>query len=432
MRESFEVNDLLSVQSEIEKDFHNLPLPSSQLAVSILLLKLAFDMITGAGAECSSTEQPPFPPAATNNYSEWLFLPDRQGILTRAGLLTCDDAPWISNSLSSRNSTIMFVHKDFSLAESRLFGVRSLRDQLFSGDDIVCPSAKVVSQMIAEDSILHAMLDLLAMADHLKCSSCTITLDERTHASESLMHPALAEVQGLSMLIHMEGVLLTTEEVIKLLTKTECIPMLRQPSQSDKKTDEDPRSKYPTTGKRLLSSFVITDVLQVLSGSAYFIFDPCGAYLLSEESGGVDDPKHTNTSRAQKCDLGSRDILSKFPDQFSPLLSNALSSGGGVVEVFRGLKGTILRLPLRSLPSTVSPVTYTLDAARSVVNSLTHCIEGNEEYIVSLYNTAVIYIPHPLPSSSPLFPLITLCLFRIIAIRKLSHEDISTDLVCWL
>ena len=134
---------------------------------------------------------------------------------------------------------------------------------------------------------------------------------------------------------------------------------------------------YPVTGgKRLSTAFAITDCLQIMSGREYIIIDPCGLHLLSPDgqidsgkkgSGGVGrknqddggrkagggkadtdenstininsisghtdaDPVVIAASRAQRCFLSGshstsvrsrddEDVLTRFPDQFSPILS---------------------------------------------------------------------------------------------------------------
>ena len=107
------------------------------------------------------------------------------------------------------------------------------------------------------------------------------------------MHPGLASAQGPALSIYIDKLILGTEDLIKLLTKTSLIPMLsneanekherRSSINGEKK--EDPKNKYPTTGKKLTSAFAITDCLQVLSGSQHFVFDPLGQHLLSDNGG---------------------------------------------------------------------------------------------------------------------------------------------------
>ena len=45
--------------------------------------------------------------------------------------------------------------------------------------------------------------------------------------------------------------------------------------------DETFNVPYPSSGKRLMSSFAVTDCLQVVSGTEFFVFDPTGTHLFS-------------------------------------------------------------------------------------------------------------------------------------------------------
>jgi hypothetical protein len=225
------------------------------------------------------------------------------------------------------------------------------------------------------------MLDLIGLADLLAVRDCHIIFDKRIHPSESLMHPGLTGCQGAALLVYYDDVFLSSEEVIRLLSKSELIPVL-QPQAGDKKNPsgaDDPKAKYPTSGTRLLSTFSITDCLQILSGTNYYVFDPSGDYLFSgdadsSENGGGGAVAAINThrmSRAQKCDIASRDILSRFPDQFRAMLSlNLKPSSRG-----QGVGGTIIRMPLRSVRSTVSARTCSVEEAGEVMTTLCGILE---------------------------------------------------------
>ena len=304
-----------------------------------------------------------------------IFIPDRDAVLCLSKQLVFDDAPWISSALLNRNSTIKFIHRDLDADDAKVLGAQSLREQLFCGDDIVCPNPEAIKSLIKDDSVQDALTDILALADKLGAQSLNIMFDERTHPSESLMHPGLADAQGPSLIVHIDGPILDVEEVAQILTSPHLLPALAEDSSGASNYIKE-KHLYPTSGKRLMSSFAITDCLQIISGREFYVFDPCSQYLLSsvEDStiktiGRTKDrrgkPKTSRSiGRAQRCLLlGSRkntskqssdqEVLYRFPDQFSSFMSlpfglqHDLTSQG----MFQGI---LIRMPLRTTPSIIS------------------------------------------------------------------------------
>jgi hypothetical protein len=130
------------------------------------------------------------------------------------------------------------------------------------------------------------------------------------------MHPGMAELQGPAIVVYIEGPVITSEEMIKLLAnQSSLLPIIAGnffadriantglPSgtgavgsssvksgmqggagnkEKGKDSDIDVKKNYPTTGKRLASTFAVTDCLQILSGNVFCIFDPMGQHLLSQ------------------------------------------------------------------------------------------------------------------------------------------------------
>ena len=130
---------------------------------------------------------------------------------------------------------------------------------------------------------------------------------------------------------------------------------------------DDPRARYPSTGNKLLAAFALTDCLQILSNNQYFIFDPCGRYIITEENvtvpGGEDS--HHAQAKAQRCDISEREIASRFPDQFKPFFD-------------AGRDVTVIRIPLRTTAeSSISSTCCGLVAIRKSIDIFTkHCAEG--------------------------------------------------------
>jgi hypothetical protein len=332
-----------------------------------------------------------------------LFMPDRSCVLHTSFSLTVDDAPWISSALSQGKSTVKFAHPGIDPSDSLLLGAKSLRGLLFSGDDITCPHPVRLKDLLLNDTVKEVIRDFAALADNLDANSIQILYDQRVHPSESLMHPGLAPTQGPSLVVYIEGPALKAEDVCRLLVPPEILPPIideerktrgylganydNLTSSSTHGSDEGNVGKelrqYPRCGgKRLSSAFAITDCLQVLTGREYIIFDPCGLYLIrgGEEgdkpqgtgqgsgqghgqgrvlkpaaTGGKSNPQIPESDpRAQRCYVvgsqkthiptgGDEDVLTRFPDQFSPLLSLPFKVGDSLSGP-QGIKGVLLRM----------------------------------------------------------------------------------------
>jgi hypothetical protein len=335
-----------------------------------------------------------------------MYLPDRQSVLAPASSLAFDDAPWISAQLTSRGAGGMrFVHKAVDVKAAVLFGARSLREQLFSGDAMVCPSASSVHDIIGHDDIADAIGDLVGLADSLGSRAVHLLYDDRSYPSESLMHPGLASTQGPSLTMYIEGVVLGSEELTQVLMSPVLLNDL--PSSLTAKTNggelgggpDGSEVKFNSAGKRLNAAFAITDCLQVLSGSQFFVFDPCGQFLMGAHDDGkkkTSSRSPTNLARAQQYPLVDRDnqsVLSRFPDQFAPMLSisfNGTSSG----SVYRDgrVAGTLLRMPLRKEPSALSSNTPSIPAIKQIVQSCVERFEGSLMFSRSLLTCTLQHI----------------------------------------
>jgi hypothetical protein len=124
-----------------------------------------------------------------------LYIPSKSAILAPSKTLTFDDAPWISSILNPRNQSIKLVHVMVEVNVAMALGCKSLREQLFSGKDIVCPDASNLSALLCNATELDTINDLMALADTLKAKSVTFLYDERSHPCQSLVNPGLAAAQ---------------------------------------------------------------------------------------------------------------------------------------------------------------------------------------------------------------------------------------------
>ena len=318
-----------------------------------------------------------------------VYLPDRQCVLAPASCLSFDDAPWISDQLTRGGGGMRFVHRAVDMKAAVMFGARSLRQQLFSGDEMVCPSATSVHDIIGEDTVADAVGDLVGLADSLGARSVHILYDHRTHPSESLMHPGLAAAQGPSLYVYMEGVELGSEELTQvlmspvLLHELPAAMALRSGNIEVMGGQDGGEVKYNTVGKRLNAAFAITDCLQVLSGRQFFVFDPCGLFLVGAPDGRKDGSSvgSARTGRGQQyplVDKENQSVLSRFPDQFSPMMSLSFNgpSSNSVYQDGR-VAGTLLRMPLRREASPLSGNMPSIADIKRVLGECPQRLEGS-------------------------------------------------------
>lgn len=431
VKESFDVSDLGGLLREQKAKHHDAPLSPDNLEMCVGIIKIVVRLLNPSPPDPDSDDVDMMEHSDDNEKEEvetdakvtkvdemealkvkaeqllqakaalgQVFLPDINAVLAESHLLSYDDAPWISSQLPGRggggSGGVRFVHQSIESDVAALLGARSLREQLFAGDDIVCPTAASISDMIGEDAITDALGDLVGLSDMVGATATHLLYDERSHPCESLMHPGLADCQGPALVLFFEGVVLESEEIAQLLMSPALLYQLPSsfatgvavPLNTSSATDEDEINrkeiKYNTYGKRLNAAFAISDCVQILSGCQYFIFDPCGTHLLSNtkvmdesnaksagERAGKDSISSTQAlpSKAQRCSLtgqNNQDLLSRFPDQFSPLLSLSFSVEGGLVKTVGNssdsthmeragqVNGTLVRMPLRAIPSALS------------------------------------------------------------------------------
>lgn len=452
-KESFDLNDLCGLLRE-QKSIHlDNPLTKDNLDMCVGIIKIIVQLLDPApvnvdgdkdSVDCTMDDLT----VETKTISEddfkakaeqlrlakasmgEVYIPDRNAVLVKSQVLTYDDAPWISSQLGARGGGggLHFVHDFIESATAALLGAKSLREQLFAGDDIVCPTAASVSEILSNDSVTDALADLVGLSDMVGAAATHLLYDGRSHPCESLMHPGLAECQGRALVVFIEGVVLESEKIAQLLMSPALLYQLPTafgtgvalPLNTTSATDEDEISrkeiKYNTYGKRLNAAFAISDCVQILSGHQYMIFDPCGTHLLSN-SVAVDDVRKekdaSNTKRplapkAQRCSLvgqNNEDLLSRFPDQFSPMLNLSFSVEGGLTTanshstshlVRAGqVNGTIIRMPLRYSPSALSSNFFVEDQLSEVMpNLLRDCIGWLEGSLLFSRFVQVVTLQH--------------------------------------
>ncbi|KAK7308413.1 hypothetical protein VNO77_42018 [Canavalia gladiata] len=311
VRLSFGVSDYLLVLQRLQNDVHEVPLSTDQLNFVSCVLE--------AIAECC-LEKPLFEP-----FDSPLLIPNDFGVLMHAGDLVYNDAPWLENSsLIGRH----FVHPSISNDLADRLGVQSVRClSLVSQDltkDLPCMDYNKVNELLALYGNNEFLLfDLLELADCCKAKRLHLIYDKREHPQQSLLQHNLGEFQGPALVAIFEGASLSREEFSNF--------QLRPPWRL--------RGNTINYGLGLVCCYSICDLLSVLSGGYFYMFDPRGSVLAAPS---------TNAPSAKMFSLIGTDLTQRFCDQFSPMLIDQN-------DLWSLAESTIIRMPLSTDSSKVGP-----------------------------------------------------------------------------
>eukprot|EP00606_Chrysophyceae_sp_TOSAG23-5_P000186 GSChrysophyteH2.ASY1.ANO1.1559.1 assembled CDS len=385
VNESFGPRDLAQMMTNMRDTYHtnnrDIPLTTAQVEIAVGILKVLANLL-------KESLRP-------------LYIPDRDGYLLDSASLTYDDTPWISGGISgskNKKSSLRYTHKGLQPDEARVLGAKSLREHLFDGTDIICPVAKNTRKVLGNDHITDALVDLLSLADSLAAKSFDVTFDARVHKSESLLHPGLGEVQGPALVIRINGPVLRSEELSKV-HKNSSAP---RDGSNNGSGGENFNVPYPTSGKRLLSAFAVTDCLQIISGSEFYVFDPCGLHLFGAEVVQLQPGKKERNGpgpRAQRCGIRMR---KEFPDQFAPFTSLDHIGFAQHAHASESYPGLLIRMPLREIPSGLSYCVPNESMIKRSVRSLYDFLEGSIVFSNSLIEGSFSHIAHG-GSNAPVF-----------------------------
>ncbi|XP_027359772.1 sacsin [Abrus precatorius] len=311
VRLSFGISDYLHVLQRLQNDVHGLPLSTDQLNFVHCVLE--------AIAECF-LEKPHFEP-----FDSPLLIPNDFGVLMHAGDLVYNDAPWMENSsLTGRH----FVHPSISNELADRLGVQSVRClSLVSEDltkDLPCMDYNKVNELLALYGNNEFLLfDLLELADCCKAKRLHLIYDKREHPCQTLLQHNLGEFQGPALVAIFEGACLSREEF--------CNFQLRPPWRL--------RGNTINYGLGLVCCYSICDLLSVISGGYFYMFDPRGLVLAAPS---------TNAPSAKMFSLIGTDLTQRFCDQFSPMLIDRN-------DLWSLADSTIIRMPLSSDCLNVGP-----------------------------------------------------------------------------
>jgi len=216
----------------------------------------------------------------------------------------------------------------------------------------------------------------LEIADAVNCRNVQIHLDTRTHPSQSLLQSGLSAFQGPALCIKLGGVALSADELCRL---------------------QSPPSNYRLRhstcnfGCGLLVSYMLTDMIQVVSGDSFYIFDPSATHL-AIDTGGVEEKNHagagggasrpgsassmsSSTGHAKQYRHAGTDLPHRFADQFSVWDW----AGEKDSRITSPINATLLRLPLRTASMVAADgalykKSWTVEAGLELINKFASTI----------------------------------------------------------
>ncbi|KAG6593272.1 Sacsin, partial [Cucurbita argyrosperma subsp. sororia] len=303
VRLSFNVKDYLDVLQRLHKDVKGSPLSTDQMNFVICVLEAILDCCMDK-PEFTATSIP-------------LLIPNSSQVLMLANDLVYNDAPWMeeNNILVGKH----FVHPSISHDLASRLGVQSIRCLSLVDEemtkDLPCMEYAKISELLKLYGNDYLFFDLLELADCCRAKKLRLIFDKREHPRQSLLQHNLGEFQGPALVAVFEGSSLSTEEISGL--------QFRPPWKL--------RGDTLNYGLGLLSCYYVCDLLYIVSGGYFYIFDPRGIALSVA-------PK--SAPGAKMFSLIGSNLIERFKDQFHPLLGGQNMSWPS--------DSTIIRMPLSS------------------------------------------------------------------------------------
>ncbi|KAK9856110.1 hypothetical protein WJX84_004825 [Apatococcus fuscideae] len=318
--ETFDATSYQQALAAIHDEFQNEALSAEKLDLVLRLAQELAGLVKG--------QKPP----------QNVFLPSKEATMRPASALYFNDADWLEQTQTS------LAHEDLSPQIAKALGCRSLRyhNQIDSSSELNCPTSERLAERLQgrlpdlEALLFHA----LEWADAAGSKRLEVILDERTHPTRSLLQPGLADFQGPGILIVVHDLLLEGGELAGL---------------QDASPPYFLRAVQCRAGLGLLLSYLISDILQVISGSLLFLFDPMGKHVSTSQK---------DEATARSFEFAGKTLPETFADQFSVWQSALMNPN-------KPFNGTIIRIPLqkdRSV-SKISHHTLSIEEAAAGVQS---------------------------------------------------------------
>lgn len=283
---------------------------------------------------------------------EDVVLLDESNRLVPAMQLTFEDMEW-NESVEVRQGTA-FVRKDISNDVAAALGAISLHSKLAETSvrsrRTVCPSASALRSILqATSSWHHALLnESLVAAERAGASQLHIFVDYRHHPAQKVLQPSFQQLQNEALCLHLEGVVLSEHDINTLF-------------------------RGESSRTELLCGFFASDCMQILSGNAFYVLDPAGAFLASPASAAATGKQRKANSHQQSATYGAGrqyDLLGatfrQYSDQLLPFVGLPTCQG----NVTQGTQSTLIRFPWRTSESSLSKLVMTAKRARKLVTYL--------------------------------------------------------------
>ncbi|KAJ3689238.1 hypothetical protein LUZ61_018402 [Rhynchospora tenuis] len=300
---TFEARDYIYVLQKLYRDTKEEPLSETQLGFVHRVLE-AFGESYAEGQQHDAL-------------LNLLLVPDSNGVLVPSRSLVYNDAPWMNSGVTTKR----FVHHSIGDDLAKRLGVQSLRGMALVEEELMTDLKCMDYTQICELLCLYGesdflLFDIIELADYCDAKKVHLIYDKREHPRQSLLQHSLGDYQGASLTVVLEGALLSQEEV--------CGLHLPPPWKV--------RGTTLRYGLGLVSSYFVCDLLTVLSGSYFYVFDPLGLTSSSGASSGAG-------GSAKLFSLQGTDLAERFRDQFHPMhvtLDTSLNASNS----------TVIRMPL--------------------------------------------------------------------------------------
>ncbi|KAM4120132.1 hypothetical protein ACJW30_03G110200 [Castanea mollissima] len=302
VRLSFDIWDYFNVLQRLQNDVKGFPLSTDQLSFVHCVLE--------AVADCC-LDNPLFEASETP-----VLIPDSSGVLMLARDVVYNDAPWMeSHTLAGKH----FAHPSISNDLANRLGVQSLRclslvDEEMTKDLPCMDYSRINDLMVLYGNSDFLLFDLLELADCCKATKLHLIIDKREHSCQSLLQHNLGDFQGPALVAILEGVSLSREEVCSL----QLLPPWKL------------RGDTLNYGLGLLSCYFVCDLLSIISGGNFYMFDPHGLVLALPSA---------SAPAAKMFSLIGTNLTQRFSDQFSPMMIGQNMS-------WSSSDSTIIRMPL--------------------------------------------------------------------------------------
>ncbi|EQC38856.1 hypothetical protein SDRG_03814 [Saprolegnia diclina VS20] len=231
-----------------------------------------------------------------------ILLPDTDRMLAPATELVVDDMAWHKSSERGRRR---FVHASVAPHVALRFGAVSKHALVANAScnsvKMMCPHLVAIKAHLPEANYASwatkLLRDMLDVSEALHCPRVDVVVDTRAHADQKVCRPSFQALQRDAIVFHFHDVQVQPETLFL---------------------------KYGKGSAGLLSGLFVSDCIQVLSGTDFYVIDPSGTYL---------EQASTLRYNTQTPEFAS------FSDQLAPFASlPSLQSG------------TIVRCPLRTTP----------------------------------------------------------------------------------